>query len=51
VESAVDTQAEALMQHSQVVEGVADTVQVVELGHYREAVVMFERKNALVLGS
>ena len=34
VESAVGTQAEASVHHSPVVEGPADTVQVVELGHY-----------------
>ena len=51
VGSAVDTQAEVLEQHSQAVEVAAGTVQVVESGHCWEAVVVVERRTALVLGS
>ena len=40
MEAAVDTQAEVLVQHLQVAEVAVGTVQVVESGHYWEAVVV-----------
>lgn len=51
VEAAVGTQAEVFVQHLSAVEVAADTVLVVELGHYWEAVVVVESKTALVLVS
>ena len=51
-EAAVDTQVEASAQHSQLAEMAAGTVQLVESGHYCEAVVaVVESRAALVLGS
>ena len=51
VEAAVDTQAEVLVQHLQVAEAAAGTVQLVESGHYWEAVVVVvESRAAPALG-
>jgi hypothetical protein len=51
-EAAVDTQVEASVQHSQLAGAAADTVQLVESGHYWEAVLaVVESRAALVLVS
>jgi hypothetical protein len=50
VGSAVDTQAEVLLQHWQIVEEAAGTVQVVVSGHYWEVVEVVVNRVALVLG-
>ena len=50
-EAAVDTQAEVLVQHLQVAEAAAGTVQLVESGHHWEAVVVVvESRAAPALG-